>query len=241
MATTARVHYSKLALLIVVLAFAKVNATENLGNLISDARVLALDASSASRQRFTDAQITQFINVGQTEAMIQSHCLLQSTTFTLTPGATYYPLPTNFLSMNRVTIGKLYATEMTPASLDGRSRGWEAASGHPTYYFIDFATRGVVGFTPWPATLSDIDTIKLEYYVQAKDLANNTDVPFNGINELNDYHHSLAYFAASLMTSIDGWATQAQTYMALFTNSTLAMKNRCTERPNYLPSAAGTP
>ncbi len=215
---------------------------ENLSSLITDARVLARDASSSTRQRFTDAQITELLNQGQREAIAGTHCIVLSTQFQLSPGTTYYPLPSNFTSVTRVTRSKYGAmTEKSPAALDGQSRGWELAGGTPTYYFLNFSSRGLVGFATWPVTSSDTDTIKVEYYAQANDLANSTDIPFNGIGELYDYHHALPYFAAAVMSSVDSLFTQSTGFMTLYSSVITTMKSRCLERVNYSPSAVAVP
>lgn len=215
-------------------------ATETLTQLIAEARVLALDGSSATRQQFSDAQITQFLNEGQRESLTQTRCLRQSQVYTLVPGTTYYALPSNYLTMERLTIGFKYLQEMSPAALDGRSRAWEAASGYPTYYFINWSSPTMVGFAPWPAQSTDTDTIKMEYDVQANDLVNGTDLPYNGVTQMFDYHHALAYFAAAMMSAIQGQAGRQQSYQGIYVGMVTAMKNRCLERPNYLPSATGT-
>ena len=216
-------------------------ASETLSNLITDARVLASDASSVTRQRFSDTQITEFLNQAQRQALFESRCLMSSLSFTLTAGVTYYSLPSNYMSMERATIGSLWMTELTPAALDGRSRGWEASSGHPTYYFINFSSRGLIGFAPWPATSTDTDTIKIEYQIQANDLANSTDIPFNGITELQEFHHGLAYYAAGMMEMINGMTSQASAYFSNFQTIVKNMNMACRLRPNYMPSAVASP
>lgn len=210
--------------------------SETLSNLITDARVLSSDASSSTRQRFSDSQVTEFINIGQREMLASNHCLQQNSVFSLLPGTTYYSLPQNYITITRVTIGSKYIPEQSPAALDGKSRGWEVASGYPTYYFVNFSSRGLVGFAPWPATSTDTDTVKVEYDIQANDLVNSTDLPFNGINELQDFHHTLAYYAAALMCQIQNLGTQAQSYMSLFQLGQKLMNDHCTERSNYYPS-----
>lgn len=216
-------------------------SAETLSQLITDARTLAQDASSPTRQRFSNTQITEWLNVGQREVMANTNCLMGSMVFQLQIGTTYYSLPSNFLSMRRVTLGYLAMTELSPAALDGRSRGWEQASGRPTYYFVNFSSRGLVGFAPWPQLATDTDTVKIEYNIQANDLSASSDVPFNGVNELQQYDHALAYYAASMMTAIDGMNQQSAMYMTLFSNMVVTMKARAQERPNYLPSTAASP
>ena len=200
-----------------------------------------MDAASSTRQRFTDAQITRWINIAQEQAVGAGNCLIGSMNFELVVGTTYYDLPANFQNFSRVTLGNLYIQEMSPAALDGRSRGWETATGHPTYYFVNFSSRGKVGFAPFPGTTSDTDTVKLEYYIHPEELSNSTDEPFNGVNELDDFHSALPYYAASNMMLIDGLATQSQAYMAQFNAIVTQMAKECKSRPNYLPSAAASP
>ncbi len=175
--------------------------------------------------------------------MSQSNCLMQSQTLQLLPGVTYYSLPSNFISIVRVTIGAQnhqMMLEQSPRSLDGRSRGWEAASGYPVYYFLNFSTPTAIGFTPWPAAATDTDTVKVEYNVTANRLVNSTDIPFNGVGTLQDYDHSLAYFAAAMMSQINDMASQGTSYLSLYAGVIKMMGSRCMERPNYSPSMTGS-
>ena len=213
---------------------------ETLSSLITEARVLSFDAQS-SRQRFTDAQVTVFINQGQRKAIDASRCLQTSQSFLLATGTTYYALPSNYLSMERVTIGGLWMTQMSPAALDARSRGWETASGRPTYYFINFSSRSYVGFAPFPQTVADTDTIKMEYSISATDLSATTDIPYNSVSELTQYQHALAYYAASKMLTIQGLGSQAGAYEKEFNEVVAMMWKACRANPNYMPSAAASP
>lgn len=227
--------------LVLLLLASPLKAQETLSSLISESRTLALDGSSASRQRFTDAQIAQFLNEAQREALTQTRCLRQDQVFQLVPGTTYYPLPSNYLTIERVTVGSKWIQEMSPAALDARSRGWEIASGYPSYFFVNFSSRGLMGFAPWPATSTDTDTVKVEYDVQANEMVNGSDSPFNGINEMIDYQHGLAYFAASMMSMIQGVPTRAQAYQGVFASVVTGMTKQCLARPSYLPGATGSP
>lgn len=225
--------------LLALFLFLPAHATENLSNLISEARLLVLDSTSTSRQRFSDSQITELLNQAQRVAVSRDHCIQSSFVFQLVPGTTYYALPSNYDAMLRVTVGSKWLQEMTPAGLDGRSRGWEASSGYPTYYFINFSSRSLVGFAPWPATSADTDTVKVEYDISANDLVNSADLPFNGVNELQQYNHMLVYYAASVMAALEGLPTQAQSYMAMYETQYKSFDEHCIERPNYLPSGVG--
>lgn len=229
-------------LLAVALLWPSLASAETLSQLITDARVLALDASSPTRQRFSDAQVTEFINQGQRQALSATDCLYNSFSFSLTPGATFYSLPGDFEKVIRVVrMNYGYMTELTPAALDGRSRGWETASGSPTYYFLNFSSRGLMGFAPWPATASDTDTIKVYYVAHANEMSSGVDIPFNGVGEFGDFHHMLAYWAAAIMSQIDQVPNTGKAYSDLYWAQIKEMKDNCKDRPNYLPSAAASP
>lgn len=209
--------------------------------LDTNARVLALDAVSATRQRFTDAQIYQYLNEAQRTVIDYSRCLRNSTNFTLVPGTTYYSMPANFLFVERVTVGAKWLQERSPASLDGITRSWETATGYPVAYFVNFSSRAQVGFYPFPQAAADTDTVKVEYDVQATDLVLTTDVPFNGQTDLFSYHYILAYYAAAMMAQVEGQPQMSAQYLGVFKAGEDAMQTHCAMRPNYLPSAAGSP
>lgn len=212
---------------------------ETLSQLITDSRVLGLDAASSTRQRFTDAQITEFLNMAQRDAMSQTRPLQASISFQLSPGVTYYSLPTDYLSMTRLTVGQQYIQEASPAALDGRARGWQMASGYPVYYFINWSSPTLVGFSPWPAQATDTDTVRMDYFQNAADLVNSSDQPFNSVPKLTNFHHGLAYYAAAMMLINTTNQTMVQTYLSEYQATVAALKTRAMERPNYLPSTSG--
>lgn len=216
-------------------------AAENLSQLIADVRALTQDAPTALYSHFSDAQITTFLNQAQREILAGNHCLQQSLVFQLVPGTTYYPLPPNYTVIERVTIGAKSIPQMTPAALDSQSLGWEYAAGYPNRYFINFSSRGLVGFSPWPAQSTDTDTIKVDYDVQAAELVNPTDYPYNGVNELTDYQHALAYWAAAIIEQVDQQPQRSQPYLTLYAAVGVQMKMKCRDLTNYKPSASGTP
>ena len=230
------------ACLFLVLGFVHSSyAAENLTDLISDVRTLTLDSSVSGNPHFSDSDITTFLNQGQREILAGNHCIQQSLSFQLVEGTTYYPLPSNYTVIERVLIGGKMIPQMTPAALDSQSLGWEYASGYPNRYFINFSSRGLVGFAPFPQQATDIDTIKIDYDVQANDLVNPTDYPYNAINELQDYQHALAYWAAAVIEQIDQQPGLSGYYLQLYGAVSKTMWTHCRDLRNYLPSASGTP
>lgn len=219
----------------------RAHAAENLTALIADVRVLTMDAANAPYSHFSDSQITVLLNQAQREILAGNHCLQQTLVFQLVPGTTYYPLPTNYTVIERVTIGAKSIPQMTPAALDSQSLGWEYASGYPNRYFINFSSRGLVGFAPFPQQSTDTDTIKVDYDVQGNDLVNPTDYPYNGVNELQDYQHALAYWTAAMIEQVDQQPQRAQAYLTFYAAMGTQMKVKCRDLTNYKPSASGTP
>ncbi len=228
-------------LLVAALGVARPAAAETLASLISEVRVLTLDATSSSRQHLSDSQLTTFLNQAQREMLAGTHCLQQTLVFQLVPGTTYYPLPVNYTVIERLTIGFKSIPQMTPAALDSQSLGWEQASGYPNRYYINFSSRGLVGFAPWPATSTDTDTIKVDYDVKALDLSAPTDVPFNGVNELEDYQHALAYWTAATVSQLNQQSALAGYYFGLYQLVSAQMKVKCRDLTNYRPNASGSP
>lgn len=212
----------------------------SLSSLRSDARLLAKDTGSA-RQRFTNAQIDDWINEGARAMMARAWCLQSSREFELVAGTTYYSLPSDFLAVRRLTRENLQLQEATPEALDSRSRGWEAATGIPTYYFINLSSPNVIGFAPAPSTSVDTGTIKMDYYAMSDLITTDASTPLLSTNRLAPYHHALSYYAASRMAAIDGRQTVAATYVAIFEQYQKTLTESCRDRPNYLPSATGRP
>ena len=229
-----------LLFLAVLALVAPASSQLTLAQLDTNARTLTLDAKS-DRQRFSDAQIYEWINEGQQNLIGYSRCLRASYTFSLIPGVTYYQMPADFQGIERVTIGGKMIPQMTPASLDSQSLGWEYESGYPNRYFVNYASRTLVGFAPFPQQSTDTDTIKVDYTVQANQLVNPTDIPFNGSPDLYTYQFGLAYFAASVMAAIQGQQAQSQLYMQLYTATAATMQQKCIVLTNYLPSASSQP
>ena len=228
----------RLAALSVLLCLAAPASARQLSSLRDDARLLARDTGT-SRQRFTDAQITQLLNEGQQQAIARTWCVQSSHTFTLVSGTTYYALPSDFLAVRRVRRDDLMIEEKSPAALDSRTRGWETSTGVPTVYFLNYSTRGVIGFAPFPGATTDTGTIKMDFFSRVADMSSSTDHPFDGIAEFYDFHHGLPFFAAYKMALIDGLTDRAAFFLQQYELMVKTMAERCTDRPNYLPNATG--
>lgn len=213
----------------------------SLATLKTDARRLALD-EGATRQRFSSEQIGAWIHEAQEIAIEESRAILKSSQFELVSGTTYYDMPDDFMAMDRLTHDNETLYEVTPEALDRTSR-WIETGAEPTNYYINFASRTMVAFYPWPDSSSSTGTIRYSYWAQAADQADDeTDedfIPYNGITELLPYHYGLSYYAAARMAIIDGRMDLANIYTAQWRASVEALKRSAKQRPSYRPGAIG--
>lgn len=211
----------------------------NRSDLRTEARLLARDTGT-TRVRYTDTQINNLLAEGESQAISMSECIYKSFSFDLQIGVTYYTMPDDFKFVRRLTRDSLELKEMTPAALDGRSRGWEDAGGVPTYYFTNFSSRGLLGFAPVPAVTGDTSTVKIEYFSDVSTMTADSSVPYESIGELTAFQPMLAYYAAYIMTQLDGKPTIAASYLQVYQGYLKLMTDKCVSRPNYLPSLVGT-
>ena len=208
--------------------------------LRTQTRLLVSD-SGTSRQRYSDTQINNLLNEANKIAIARTYCIHKSTTFYLSAGTTYYATKSDFLSVRRLTRENLQLNEMSPAALDGRSRQWAEASGTPTYYFVNFSSRSQIGFSPFPGTSTDTGTIRMDYFALPSDMNADSAAPFDGINEFAPYHYATAYYAAAILSQLDGITASAGAYMSIFEAQIKSMDDKCEDRPNYNPALIGRP
>lgn len=237
-----RPHYFKIIRLIMLLGLLTALTPAGaltLSELRAQARVLALDAGT-TRQRYTDARVTAFLNEGQRAVVVEARPLLQAGTLELVAGTTYYDLPGDFLQMHRVTHDWEVLPEQTPEALD-RSSQWQITGAEPTHYYVHFASRTKVGFYPFPESSSSTGTVRYEYWAQATAMSADGDEPYNGVTELLPYHDGLAYYAAARMTAIDGRPGLASFYLSEHRATVERMKSEAKSRPSYRPGASGSP
>lgn len=210
---------------------------ETLGSLQTKTRSLAID--HGTRLRHSTATITALLNEGQRLAVLDSKALVKSARFELVAGTTFYELPADYFQMARVTLrNQLLLSEASVGYLDNRAgQGWQASPGTPTNYYIHFASRTKVGFYPFPGTSSSTGTVRYEYFASATDMSAISDEPFGGAAELDPYGYMLAYYAASILCSIDGRLDLAVLYRRIYDEGMARMKLEAHARAGYNPGA----
>jgi len=183
---------------------------------VTDTRLLARDPSSLGRVRFSDAQILNFLNEAQADAIATTFCIEKEYSFDTVSGTTYYALTDSFISVKRLLSDSMKLDEKSPEKLDKLSSEWETVTGTPFNYYINFSSRTKIAFYPVPDSVSSTTTIKIEYFARA-DTMILTSTPFNGITEFNSFHNMLSYYAAAQMLYIDGSVTVGDRYMQRYT------------------------
>lgn len=229
--------FTLLAVIGASLLFPGAASSLSLSEIRVQVRILALDSGS-SRRRFTSTQINAFINEAHRQIVLDIRPILKSGSFQLVVGTTYYALPTDFLQISRVKLQYDFLPEKTPAGLDRTDR-WEEVGSRPTNYFINFASRTLLGFYPFPNSTSSTGTITYDYYAQATDLSSDSDEPFGGDTELDPHSYTLAYYAAAHMSAIEGKTSLAAFYLALYKAGVERMRREAKSRPSYRPGARG--
>lgn len=208
-------------------------------NIITQARILLNDSSSdTGRQRFSDAQLLQFLNDGQREANIFSWVLRSSYTFTLTGGTTEYALPSDFLTTWRITLSGNKLDQTSFNQLDAESAGWQTSRAlKPTKYYVYLATTSVIGFVPAPTTSTGI--IVVYYIQQPTEISSLSSSPWNNWTILSPYHSGLIYYIAyrGYLTLLDD--KTAMTYFNEWTLYVNSLKEATLKMPDFNPGMAG--
>lgn len=205
--------------------------------LLSDCRVLVKDGGS-TRNRFTDAQLLRFLNEGQKDLVQYAKPIRKSYQFELVSGTTYYSAPSDFLTVIRLTRSYQVLVEQSIQSLD-KQQQWQTVGGLPISYFVNHSSRSLIGFYPFPNTVSSTGTIRMEYTAQATDLSGDSDQPFNGIVELQPYGFYVALYCGYRASLVDSQTTQAQAFYAEYRRGSDMLSSDAFSRPNYRPGAVG--
>lgn len=213
--------------------------------IISRARVYLKDqATSSTRQQFTDATLMTYISDGQREANSFAWLIQQRSTFTLTAGTTEYSLPTTFMATLRVMYRKggtnpwIKLEQTSFSQLDADNGGWMTLSGTPYKYYVYLATTPVIGFMPAPVSTST-GTVQVDYIADTNDITATSDVPFNGYLILKPYHTALIYYV-----TCRGYITieeydMAQPFCEQWNSYIGTMKSGILKQPDFNPGFGG--
>jgi len=199
--------------------------------------------TDATRQRYTDAVLLDFINEAQREVVNATWLIERSSSYSLSPLTTYYLLPTDLLVITHVDFknpqGNIQPLEeKTLKGLDNGNQDWRKSNGEPLEYWVDQATTSAqqtISYIPIP-TVTSTGTVTVRFYYQAPDLSAASDVPFDGKRAFYTYHQTLVYHATYRIKMIERKVDEANAYLAMYTNGLGLMRNRISTMYNYSPS-----
>lgn len=206
--------------------------------LISEIRLLVNDnPTETSRYRWTDLQISTFINIAQQEINGVNWCLKTRTTLTLTAGVTEYILPTDFFAMERVYYDNDVLKEISLSKLDDIDSMWlKSSTGTPSYYYVRIGTVTWLGLYPAPDNRKDFD---IYYYQIPANLDTNSLEPFNNLPRLRPYHHLITLWVAYYCMLQEGRLNSATQYYTLYNAGLKNMREIMNLTPNFYPNISG--
>jgi hypothetical protein len=238
-----QLHLRLLILVGVSVLFSNGAEALTLSEIRTQIRVHVKDVGVAgTRQTFTDAQLNALINEAQRDVINATWAIQDQTTISLVAGTTYYALPNDLIEISRVTFNNKNLKETTFAAEDAEASNaaWETTGGLPSKYFQDSTQPGYIGFKPYPNTSANTGTIKLFYIAFPSDIANDSDVPFNGVPRLYAFHDLLILYTCYKIFLIQGNQTKFQMYATQYESRIALMAGKYGSKPNYTPGFSGT-
>lgn len=213
-------------------------------------RAIRDNPSDSTRYRYSDTVLLDMINEAQRDITNQTWLAEQVTSYVLTAGTSYYNLPLPLLDINQVyfrnTQGQTLEIEaISQKAMYDQASDWQQEAGTPVQYFISMATSPTttnastkrISYIPIP-TRTSTGTIEMWYSFQVDDLANDSDIPFNGLRHLMTYHMALAYHAISRIKDIEGKTAEAESYDKRYQRAVAILIDRLGRQGNYTPGSA---
>lgn len=215
-----------------------------LSELLTQTRVFLRDtASDSARQRFSDTQLTSFLNNGQKEVNLKVWAVINSSAIKLSAGTTEYSLPTDHIAVLRITANHSPLVERDFKFFDDASTSWISDSGTPTEYYVRVDSSLVAGvsrecFGVHPVSTAAATAI-VQYLAQPADLSASGDIPFSGNLRLYPFHQGLAYYAAYRGYLAMGTREEAAFYMRDYENLVALMEANTKTRFMFNPNIRG--
>ena len=169
-------------------------------NLLDINSYVRIFANDATKMKYQDTFFTTLANEAQKDIVMTTNCLKCASpyTFDTVVDQATYTLPDNILKIDYDGGVAYYDGDKTDRLdlvtrqwLDNYESSWRDAShDRPLYYYMN---NQVLGLYPKPDT-AVTNGIIVYYIVKPTDLANDTDIPFNGNRMLDTYHIAIPYF-----------------------------------------------
>jgi hypothetical protein len=186
----------------------------DLSDIRNQVRIFLKDTSSdTDRQRWSDTQINNAINIAQNNVNCLTWCTHSSYSISVTTGTREYDLGSDVYGVERVTLDDKIIPMLSIKKLDKGDEDWEGSTtdGTPTNYYIrqnltSSETNYVIGFDPLP---DDDFTAKIFYITIPDDMSADSDEPFNDYARLVPYHHLVVLYTVYWLQFADGNLNEA--------------------------------
>ncbi len=216
------------------------------GDILTRARFYLKDqATSATRQTFTDANLLQYVSDGQREANGFAWLIQQRVSISLSAGTAEYPLPSDFIASLRAMYKKGSGTtwfkmdQQSFNQLDADNVSWMSLSGGtPLHYYVYMTTIPVIGIVPPPVAVST-GTVQIDYVASTRDVTSTSDTPFNGFALLTPYHSSLVYYVVCRGYKQMEEYDLAQPFCDEWMNGIATMRSGLLKQPDFNPGFSG--
>lgn len=207
-----------------------------LDQLVSRTRQLVGDTAYYTPvPKLTDKMIISFLNDGQRYAIAYPWFLTNRTSFALISGTTEYGLPSDYQAVKRLSLNGTPLAEATLDGLDSTGGDWTSVTGIPTQYYTRSTSFTAIGFYPAPDSNASGMSVSMDYYAQALPLVRGSDVPYNGLAELEPLHESLCRYAVYRYYLLTGNQVLADIYAKEFISDVDRLRKIIESKPNYRP------
>ena len=229
--------------LITLLCSLSVNA-RNLGELRDIIRHDVLDTSGdTNRQRWTDAYVNLLINQAHDDLIKNTDCLQKTTYYTTYISTKSYPLPTDFLSPERVSIWtstNVYRVirRYSLFGLDNWNPYWlQLGNGLPEKYWIFGNKIGLV--PPCSSTYAGDTKLKIQYIAKTSSMTADSNIPFNGYEHLKSYHMAIVYKVSEWLKTEERCYDEAAVYENKYDKMVIRMQKELdmTTNPDFKAAA----
>lgn len=230
----------KLTVLLIVLMIPSCVYSKNWTTMLDQIRANINDkpvgSTDTAKYRVSDADLLVVANDGQRLINDTVWALNTSTRIVMITATTYYDLPTDFITTNRVILSmKTILPERTIAQLDSENSYWFTAStGTPSYYYISW-NRKQIGFYQVADTSYIVD---IDYFQQPTDMVSGSDIPFNGVNKFVPYHDLIVWYTCAYQQTVDN-KPNAQMFFTLWSSGVTRMAQQLNVTPNNIPFIGG--
>jgi hypothetical protein len=206
-----------------VLIFDGLGFSLTLNDIRFEVRRNVMDTPSTQDQRrYGDSVLNKLVNEAQKQVVSLTWCLEKSTVVTVVNGTAHYTMPSDFLAPIQVLFSNPSGTEtdleiMTREKVYGLDADWETSTGALVGYWVRNDSRvQAQQYLSLYDSPNSTGTLTVHYFSSGADLSAGTDIPFDGLLHLYQFHPMLVYFVSARLKQFEGKFDEAESYFRLY-------------------------